>query len=85
MLNWHLAKWGYILHDNKWATPTTTQMGFRVIPRTEFLGHLATGACALGKDGRWQVETDLKTVADWQPGSAVPARDELHHLRAGNR
>jgi leucyl/phenylalanyl-tRNA--protein transferase len=66
-LNWHLAKWGFVLNDNKWATPTTTQMGFRMIPRAQFRQHLATGTRAPGKPGRWQVETDLKTVADWPP------------------
>jgi hypothetical protein len=30
-----------------------------------------------GKDGRWQVETDLKTVADWQPDSASPGSAKL--------
>jgi leucyl/phenylalanyl-tRNA--protein transferase len=69
VLNWHLAKWGFVLNDNKWATPTTTQMGFRMIPRAEFLAHLARTTHNGGPAGRWQVETDTKTVADWRPGA----------------
>ena len=71
VLHWHLAKWGFLLSDNKWATPTTQRMGFRTIPRAEFLTHLAAGTREPVKPGRWQVETDLKTVADWQPGRAA--------------
>jgi leucyl/phenylalanyl-tRNA---protein transferase len=70
VLNWHLAQWGYVLNDGKWETPTIRSMSFRVIPRTEFLAHLAAGAQAGGKPGRWQVEADLKTVAAWQPKGA---------------
>jgi leucyl/phenylalanyl-tRNA---protein transferase len=70
MLNWHLAQWGYVLNDGKWETPTIRSMNFRVIPRGEFLAHLAADAQAGGKPGRWHVETDLKTVAAWQSKSA---------------
>jgi leucyl/phenylalanyl-tRNA--protein transferase len=77
MLNWHLAKWGFDLNDNKWTTPTAMQMGFQMIPRAEFLAHLATATRRPGKDGRWQVETNLKTVADWQPDSAAPRNAKL--------
>jgi leucyl/phenylalanyl-tRNA--protein transferase len=77
MLNWHLAKWGFVLNDNKWTTPTAMQMGFCMIPRPDFLAHLATATRQPGKNGRWQVETDLKTVADWQPGSATPRGAKL--------
>ena len=66
MLHWHLAQWGYVLNDGKWVTPTIRDMGFRVIPRAEFLAHLTEHAHAGGKPGRWHVETDLKTVAAWQ-------------------
>jgi leucyl/phenylalanyl-tRNA--protein transferase len=69
MLNWHLAKWGFVLNDNKWMTPTAMRMGFCMIPRAEFRACLATATREPGKDGCWQVETDLKTVADWQSDS----------------
>ena len=65
VLNWHLAKWGFALADNKWSTPTTLQMGFRMIPRAEFLLHLADGIGHAGKTGRWDVEDGPKAVADW--------------------
>lgn len=65
VLNWHLAKWGFRLADNKWSTPTTIQMGFRDIPRREFLLQLSAGAGFKHKVGRWEVEDGPKTVADW--------------------
>jgi leucyl/phenylalanyl-tRNA--protein transferase len=40
-LNYHLAKWGYILKDGKDFTPTIDAMGFRAIPRAEFEAILA--------------------------------------------
>jgi leucyl/phenylalanyl-tRNA--protein transferase len=70
VLNWHLAKWGFVLNDGKYPTPTIVDMGFREIPRAEFLRHLAEGASAAGKPGRWQVEAGPETVADWQPAKA---------------
>ncbi len=67
LLNWHLQRWGFTLNDNKWPTPTTLHMGFRGIPRAEFLTH--TRAPDLpGSVGRWRPEADLPTVADWRPG-----------------
>jgi hypothetical protein len=47
-------------------------MGFCMMPRAEFRAHLASATRQPGKDGRWQVETSLRTVADWQPDSAKP-------------
>lgn len=67
-LNWHLAHWGFAFNDGKLMTPTCHDMGFREIPRSEYLAHLAQIVRAPDKKGRWQVETDLATVADWQPG-----------------
>jgi leucyl/phenylalanyl-tRNA---protein transferase len=67
VLNWHLAKWGFVLCDNKEATPTVLQMGFRMIPRAEYLRDLAAGLERQGKGGRWNVEAGPKIVADWHP------------------
>ena len=39
-----------------------------MIPRAEFLTHLAGGTMSGGKDGRWRAEFDTAQVADWQPG-----------------
>jgi leucyl/phenylalanyl-tRNA--protein transferase len=68
VLNWHLAKWGFTLNDGKFPTPTILDMGFRSIPRAELQTHIDGRKSETLKPGRWQVETDLATVAAWQPG-----------------
>jgi leucyl/phenylalanyl-tRNA---protein transferase len=65
-LNWHLARWGFAFNDGKVMTPTCDDMGFREIPRGEFLKRLTAAEKQPGKPGRWQVETDLTTVSNWQ-------------------
>lgn len=70
VLNWHLAKWGFHLNDGKWPTPVITEMGFRSIPRRAFLDHIAQAAMVDAQRGRWQVETDLKTIAAWDPAAS---------------
>ena len=67
VLNWHLAHWGFAFNDGKLIGPLWTSVGFREIPRQEFLARLAEAAKMPGKNGRWQVETDLETVSRWQP------------------
>ena len=67
VLNWHLAHWGFAFNDGKVMTPTCHDMGFRDIPRADFLARLAMAERAPGKIGRWQVEADVAVVADWQP------------------
>lgn len=66
VLNWHLAHWGFTLNDGKDVTPTLADMGFRAIPRAEFVDHLRHGAEAPGKPGPWQVEADLAEIAGWK-------------------
>ena len=70
VLNYHLAKWGYVVNDGKDFTPTIDAMGFRLIPRAEYESildaHGAVGEVG-GKIGRWSVEADLATVASWEP------------------
>ena len=75
VLNWHLAKWGYVLNDGKRPTPTILDMGFRSIPRAEFLQHLADNGHSGGKSGRWQIEADPKQVAEWQPQPKLAAAE----------
>ncbi|MDC7789394.1 leucyl/phenylalanyl-tRNA--protein transferase [Rhodoplanes sp. TEM] len=70
VLHWHLARWGFRIDDGKWPTPTILDMGFRTVPRGEFRALLADAPALPGKPGRWSVETDLATVAAWQPGGA---------------
>jgi leucyl/phenylalanyl-tRNA--protein transferase len=67
VLNWHLARWGFAFNDGKLMTPTCKDMGFREIPRRDFLDRLAAAERRPGRAGRWQVEADSATVADWRP------------------
>ncbi len=66
VLNWHLAHWGYRFNDSKLIGPLWENMGFRDVPRREFLTLLSDAVARPGKSGRWQVETDLDTVSRWQ-------------------
>jgi leucyl/phenylalanyl-tRNA---protein transferase len=68
VLNWHLARWGYRFNDGKLIGPLWDNMGFRDVPRHEYLALLAEALQAPGKSGRWQVETDVETVSHWRPG-----------------
>jgi leucyl/phenylalanyl-tRNA--protein transferase len=68
VLNWHLARWGFVLNDNKGPTRNVLEMGFRTVPRAEFLARLAEAVRLPGHVGRWSVETELPTVAQWFPG-----------------
>jgi leucyl/phenylalanyl-tRNA---protein transferase len=64
VLAWHLAEWGFALADNKWLTPTTAQMGFREMPRADYLRRLSVLADDTVRPGRWEAEADSKTVAN---------------------
>mgnify|MGYP002629798977 CR=1 FL=1 len=66
-LNYHLAQWGFDFNDGKILTPTTRDMGFREVPRADFLGRLRQATKRNARTGRWQMEADLATIADWQP------------------
>jgi leucyl/phenylalanyl-tRNA--protein transferase len=67
VLNWHLAHWGFAFNDGKLITTPTREMGFREIPRGDFLARLAQAAKQPERTGRWQAEAAVATVADWQP------------------
>ena len=69
MLNWHLAKWGFLLNDNKGPTQNTLEMGFEVVPRAEYQARLAEAMRLPDRRGKWEVETDLATVAQWNPSA----------------
>jgi len=70
VLAWHLARWGFVLADNIWLTPTTAQMGFCEMPRAEYLRRLSALAQELLRTGRWEAEAGTKAVADWRPSEA---------------
>ncbi|NWG22996.1 MAG: leucyl/phenylalanyl-tRNA--protein transferase [Pseudorhodoplanes sp.] len=77
MLNWHLAKWGFALNDNKGPAQNVLDMGFHVIPREEYLDRLANAIRMPDKPGRWEVETDLATVAQWEPKHGRPQNEMM--------
>ncbi len=83
VLNWHLARWGYRLNDGKWATPTILDMGFRLIPRQEFLGLLAEDTGQGGRDGRWAVEASPEIVAGWNGAGTARQRIVAEFRRGG--
>ncbi|MEM7397404.1 MAG: leucyl/phenylalanyl-tRNA--protein transferase [Pseudomonadota bacterium] len=62
VLAWHLAKWGFVLMDNKWLTPATERAGFSDIPREDYLAQLPKPGEPPVHPGRWRVEADPKTV-----------------------
>ena len=68
VLNWHLARWGFLVNDGKGATPTILDMGFRPIPRADFLRLLEEDAGQGGKGGTWSVEE----AAGQSAGGAAP-------------
>jgi leucyl/phenylalanyl-tRNA---protein transferase len=72
VLHWHLAHWGFAFNDGKLMTPTCRDMGFREIPRAEFLARLRDAQRSPGRPGRWQVETDAMAAANWRPSAALP-------------
>lgn len=87
MLNWHLAKWGFLLNDNKSPTRNTLDMGFEVVPRTTFHERLSQAVRRPDRRGRWQVEADLSTVAQWQPSlgaaNASPQSAQPNYVNVG--
>ncbi len=70
-LNYHLAKWGYVLNDGKDETPALTEVGFRAVPRPEFEALLKQHAHSGGRAGPWRVEADLATIAATRPPQTV--------------
>ncbi len=75
VFNRHLAEWGYVINDGKSATPTILPMGFRVIPRREFLGLLSAAVEVPGKTGPWVCELGLDEKPDEQPAKKTkPAK-----------
>ncbi len=70
VLNWHLDHWGFRFNDGKLMTPTCKDMGFRAIPRSEFLDALARSQRQPSKVGRWSTEGEMAAIADWQPAQS---------------
>jgi leucyl/phenylalanyl-tRNA--protein transferase len=62
----HLAHWGFALRDAKNMTEHLASLGFRSMPRAEFLSELQEHAWKPGKVGAWTLDDDLD-VGAWQP------------------
>ncbi len=65
VLNWHLDKWEFRFNDGKLIGPLWRSVGFREVPRSQFLARLAEAVQIPHRSGRWQVETDIDTVSRW--------------------
>jgi leucyl/phenylalanyl-tRNA--protein transferase len=63
ILHCHLDHWGFTLLDSKWLTPHLTSLGFRTVPREEFLTALEQDAHKPGRVGRWSVDPSLDVSA----------------------
>src|SRR3972149_2071846 len=65
VLNWHLAHWGFRFNDGKLIGPLWQNMGFREIPRRDFLARLADAVRQavpgdrgrLAAPGRWPLRS----------------------------
>jgi leucyl/phenylalanyl-tRNA--protein transferase len=66
-LNWHLAKWGFVLNDGKDWAPNLSEAGMALIPRAEHEAVLAEHAQGASAVGSWKVESDLAEIAKWKP------------------
>lgn len=67
VLNWHLANRGFRFNDGKLNGPLWRSVGFRDVPREEFLKQLSEAVKMPQRTGLWQVEADPDTVSRWQP------------------
>ncbi|MGH6771067.1 MAG: leucyl/phenylalanyl-tRNA--protein transferase [Xanthobacteraceae bacterium] len=83
MLNWHLAKWGFAINDNKGPTANTMHMGFEMVPRPVFQTWLAQARRMPDRRGRWETETDLQAIAEWHPAESAATASEpsMHRSR----
>jgi leucyl/phenylalanyl-tRNA--protein transferase len=75
VLGWHLAKWGFTFDDSKWPAPTLLNMGFRPIPRDEFVALTRQATQQPTKCDAWEVECDPAVIADWQPAGSIEATE----------
>lgn len=74
VLNWHLARWGFVLNDGKQFTQTIDGMGFRAIPRAEFVSLCDQHGRTPIRAGRWSPEADLATISTWKPAEEPTTR-----------
>lgn len=60
-----LAQWGFTLCDAKVASPMVEAMGFRPMPRADYLAILARDGRGVQKAGPWRADIDNMGVAQW--------------------
>ena len=63
VLNHHLAKWGFAVNDNKAWSDAMAAMGYRLIPRDEYLRVLGEATTSETRRGKWRVEDSPAVVA----------------------
>ncbi len=61
VLSSHLARWGFTLLDNKLMTEAVARLGFRDVPRAEYLAILRATQ-PLDTAGRWRAELDPRAA-----------------------
>ena len=71
VLTRHLAKWGFVLCDNKWLTPAMARLGFKDVPRAQYSRWLAELGEGTVRPGHWEAVADASSVAAWRPGDAM--------------
>jgi leucyl/phenylalanyl-tRNA--protein transferase len=75
-LHRHLAAWGFRLRDGKWMTPHLASLGFKDMPREEFLALLDRYTNEPGRPGQWSVDPSLDLAAppeNWLTEASGPA------------
>lgn len=76
VLHEHLAHWGFKLRDAKFMTGHLQSLGFREMPRAEFLAELKAHAHKPDRRGRWQIEEAVVSeMAPRQPNRQTPQQD----------
>lgn len=63
VLNHHLAKWGFVVNDNKAWSGAMESMGYRLIPRAEYETVLAAHAQHDRQKGKWALEDTPAAIA----------------------
>jgi leucyl/phenylalanyl-tRNA--protein transferase len=61
----HLAQWGFTLCDAKVCSPMVEAMGFRPMPRADYLAALECDGRGVQKAGPWRTEHDNGQIAEF--------------------
>ena len=69
----HLQAWGFTHVDYKLHNPHIEALGFREIPRDDFVRIVAASRPASGELGQWHVDAALD-LGSWRPAQGAPKR-----------